>query len=259
MSSKNAKRVRRLEGRIDTLEQRFDQCLARAAYESDCKDAARAKAHRDRQSRREMEAEYATKHWRTVAYAAIIAAILVLVVAISAIRVKAFEPLPPADELMISGLESATHPENDPKNTPVFVMNDEKTDVHDEIQEDFENEKIEAALLAMSTTIEDCTVTHYCICKECCGKDPDHPEYGITASGYVALPGITVAVDPDVIPLGSDVLVDFGDGEIQYFKADDTGSAVKGAHIDLCVATHEEAQQLGIKTATVYWVAPETL
>ena len=114
-----------------------------------------------------------------------------------------------------------------------------------------ENEMIEAALLANATRLDGVTVTHYCPCAACCGKDD-----GITASGVRATPGVSVAVDTDVIPLGSDVLVDYGDGAgLQYYRADDTGAAVKGAHIDLCMATHEEAVEAGVRTATVYWVA----
>ena len=81
---------------------------------------------------------------------------------------------------------------------------------------------------------------------------PDHPAYGITASGRRATPYVSVAVDPSVIQLGADVLVDYGDGEIYYYRADDTGP--KGNHIDLCVSSHEEALRLGVQTATVYWV-----
>ena len=112
-----------------------------------------------------------------------------------------------------------------------------------------ENDLIEAALLEKANMIEDCTITHYDCCVSCCGKTD-----GITASGVQATPGVTVAVDPDVIPLGSDVLVDYGDGEIHYYRADDIGGAVKGNHIDLCVESHEEALLLGCRTATVYWV-----
>ena len=65
-----------------------------------------------------------------------------------------------------------------------------------------ENDLIEAALLGKAHIIEDCTVTHYDCCVACCGKTD-----GITASGVQATPGVTVAVDPEVIPLGSDVLV----------------------------------------------------
>lgn len=115
-------------------------------------------------------------------------------------------------------------------------------------QEEPENELIEAALLASAHRLDNVTVTHYDCCVECCGKAD-----GITASGVRATPGVTVAVDPDVIPLGADVLVDYGDGEICYYRADDTGSGVVGNHIDLCVADHQTAAQLGRRTATVWW------
>lgn len=114
--------------------------------------------------------------------------------------------------------------------------------------EEPENELIEAALLASAHRLDNVTVTHYDCCVECCGKTD-----GITASGVRATPGVTVAVDPDVIPLGADVLVDYGDGMLHYYRADDTGSGVVGNHIDLCVADHQTAVQLGRRTATVWW------
>lgn len=114
-----------------------------------------------------------------------------------------------------------------------------------------ENEMIEAALLSRATRIDDVTVTHYDCCLECCGKTD-----GITASGVRATPGVTVAVDPDVIPLGADVLVDYGDGELHYYRADDVGGAIKGNRIDLCVESHERADELGRRQATVWWVMP---
>ena len=74
----------------------------------------------------------------------------------------------------------------------------------EEVQESFENENIQNALLAKANKIEDVKVTHYCCCVKCCGKDD-----GITYSGVKATPGVTVAVDTSIIPLGSDVLVDY--------------------------------------------------
>lgn len=115
-----------------------------------------------------------------------------------------------------------------------------------------ETEKIEATLLAKSHRIDSVAVTYYCVCEKCCGKSPDHPAYGVTASGLRATPYVSVAVDPSVIPLGADVLVDYGDGELEYYRSDDTGP--KGNHIDLCVSSHEEALRLGVRAATVYWV-----
>lgn len=122
-----------------------------------------------------------------------------------------------------------------------------------EALEDYENEKIEAALLERSQRLDNVTVTHYCVCRKCCGKDPDHPAYGITASGRKLTPYVSVGVDPEVIPLGSTVIADYGNGELHYYVADDTGSSVKGAHIDLAVETHAEALELGVREATVYW------
>lgn len=123
----------------------------------------------------------------------------------------------------------------------------------EEVQEDFENQKIEDALLVKAYKLE-VTVTYYCICEKCCGKPPNHPAYGITSSGSYSIPGVTVAVDPDIIPLDSDVLLDYGDGELHYMRADDTGSGVERNHIDVCLASHEEALQAGVKSATAHWV-----
>ena len=110
---------------------------------------------------------------------------------------------------------------------------------------------IEQALLAKATKIENCRVTYYCAepYKHICGYG-----LGITKSGRELVPHWSCAVDPDVIPLGASVMVDFGDGIIQYYSADDTGGAVKGNHIDICLPTHSECFEQEYNTATVYWL-----
>lgn len=90
--------------------------------------------------------------------------------------------------------------------------------------------------------IGECTITYYCPCEECCGRWAD----GITASGIPAGPGI-VAVDKDIIPLGSTVIIDG-----QKYLAADTGSSVKGLHIDICVADHNTAISSGVTTENVW-------
>jgi len=60
------------------------------------------------------------------------------------------------------------------------------------------------------------------------GRSPSDPSYGHTATGSVVTYGI-VAVDPDVIPLGTKLFIP-GYG---YAVAGDTGGAVKGYIIDL--------------------------
>ena len=235
MSQKNEKlrrQVERLKTRVDDLE-RFKSAWDAAEASVHNQAVLDAATERNAERRRARQAERSAALWRRVAYIALVAAIIVEIIAILAIHASAACA-------------------DDTKNTPIFATNTPEEMVQCEITEDFENENIEAALLARAHVIEDVTVTHYDCCIQCCGKDD-----GITASGRKATPGVTVAVDPNMIPLGSDVLVDYGDGEIHYYRADDTGGAVKGNHIDLCVGSHEEALQLGRRTATVYWVAAE--
>ena len=95
--------------------------------------------------------------------------------------------------------------------------------------------------------IGECTITHYCCeaYEHICG-DGD----GLTATGIPVAPGM-VAVDPDVIPLGSTVIIDG-----QAYLAADTGEAVRGNHVDIAVDTHQEALELGTRTAEV-WVVED--
>jgi N-acetylmuramoyl-L-alanine amidase len=56
-----------------------------------------------------------------------------------------------------------------------------------------------------------------------------------------------IAVDPDVIPLGSKVYVEgFG-----YATAEDTGSAINGNRIDIFIPKREEAMEYGVRNITV--------
>lgn len=75
------------------------------------------------------------------------------------------------------------------------------------------------------------TITHYCPCEICCGKTD-----GITKTGTIATENRTIAVDPTIIPLGTEVEIDG-----QRYVAEDTGGAINNNKIDIFVATHEEA------------------
>ena len=186
-----------------------------------------------------------------------VGAIGVLTVASIGVGCRAYmlkpEPHDVSADRMTTMPEEVWKPEYDIPATEYAYITDEQL-AEIEAQE---AQSVEDALLVHATRIDNVTVTHYCICQKCCGKSPDHPAYGITASGRYATPYVSVAVDPSVIPLGSDVLVDYGDGVIEYYRADDTGSGVGGKHIDLCVSNHQEARNLGVRTATVYVVPHE--
>lgn len=104
-----------------------------------------------------------------------------------------------------------------------------------------ESEKIETAVKEQSVALEVC-LTAYCPCTYCCGEWAD----GITATGVKAQANHTIAVDPDVIPLGSWVLI----GE-EWYRAEDTG-AFCGNIVDIYFDDHEEAKDFGRQTAVVY-------
>lgn len=70
---------------------------------------------------------------------------------------------------------------------------------------------------------------------------------GTTASGTVPEKGRTIAVDPNVIPLGSEVMIDG-----QVYIAEDTGGAIKGNKLDLFVGTEADSVQYGVQQHEVY-------
>lgn len=87
-------------------------------------------------------------------------------------------------------------------------------------------------------------IYHYCPCEKCNGKWAGRH----TASGTVPTASRTIAVDPDVIPLGSEVLIN---GSV--YIAEDTGTGISGKKIDLFVDSHSRALELGTYLANVKW------
>lgn len=79
--------------------------------------------------------------------------------------------------------------------------------------------------------------TAYCPCQACSEGYGRHTHIGTTAEA-----GRTIAVDPDVIDIGSKVEID---GEI--YIAEDVGSAVVGDTIDIFFDSHEEAEEWGTR------------
>ena len=93
------------------------------------------------------------------------------------------------------------------------------------------------------------TATAYDLSFASCGKDPSHPQYGITASG-VDLKGKSlndkfIAVDPKVIKLGSVVHIEFFEPYQHltgYYTAVDTGGAIKGNRVDIFFGSGDVSQ-----------------
>lgn len=88
-------------------------------------------------------------------------------------------------------------------------------------------------------------ITAYCPCETCCGAWAD----GIAYTGGLATEGQTIAVDPDVIPLGSVVEINGW-----QYVAEDIGGAIDGKEIDLFFCSHEDALEWGRQNHEVYLV-----
>ncbi|EGO64806.1 3D domain protein [Acetonema longum DSM 6540] len=76
---------------------------------------------------------------------------------------------------------------------------------------------------------------------------------GLAYDGRPALPYQTIAVDPEVIPLGSSVRVP-GYG---WMLAHDTGNLILGNRIDICLEQEEEMTRFGVQTMEIYVVPPQ--
>lgn len=80
----------------------------------------------------------------------------------------------------------------------------------------------------------------------------DNGKWGnLTHMGTQVRPGV-IAVDPDVIPLGSRVYIEFADGNSMYGVAEDTGGAIKGNRIDIAMHSVDKAYDFGIQNVKVY-------
>jgi 3D (Asp-Asp-Asp) domain-containing protein len=97
-------------------------------------------------------------------------------------------------------------------------------------------------------------LTAYCPCEQCCGywattrpTDENGNLIIYTASGTVAQAGRTIAVDPSVIPHGTEVTING-----HTYVAEDTGYLIVGNRIDIYFDTHEEALEFGVQYADVY-------
>lgn len=142
---------------------------------------------------------------------------------------------------------------------PYIILIDEDNvidvDTMNEIYQDeiLVNEIIEIAVeehpeIRVETTHEflgEFKLTFYCSCENCCGIGGGHT----TASGTTPHINQTVAVDTDVIPFGTRLLINGAE-----YIAEDRGGAIKQNRIDIYVESHEKALEMGVQYADVYIV-----
>lgn len=97
------------------------------------------------------------------------------------------------------------------------------------------------------------TATAYCPCVKCCGVwSAQHPSRGAgyvqrTASGTVPTEGRTIAADWDVLPAGTEVLLNG-----HRYTVEDTGGAIRGNRVDIYFEDHQAALEWGVQKADAY-------
>ena len=102
------------------------------------------------------------------------------------------------------------------------------------------------------------TATGYCPCKICC-EQYSYEVTGVpnkTASGTTPTAGRTLAVDPKMIPYGTEVIIKGSNGYDGTYVAEDKGGAIKEdgrSQIDMYFNTHQEALKFGVRNITIYW------
>ena len=159
--------------------------------------------------------------WRTRAkrlwgVVGILIAIIALLVSLLAFQVIDKLQLEPKPELILA--------EPNPENEPAVVSEEPAEGITAEVE-----------------CLGNYTITYYCPEKRC------SEQWGTqTSTGVTAQEGVTVAVDPEVIPYGTLLYIE----GIGYRIAQDCGGAIKGNKIDVYVNSHEDEN--GKHSAKVY-------
>ncbi|MDO5564345.1 MAG: 3D domain-containing protein [Eubacteriales bacterium] len=119
----------------------------------------------------------------------------------------------------------------------------------------YDNDKNTTKKFEKGELIGSFKLTGYCPCAKCNGR------YSTTTySGATTRVNHTVATDKTVIPMGTYIIMEGASGDTVHLydglhKAEDIGGGVKGNHLDVFCATHEEARQVtnkGYQYANVY-------
>ena len=109
------------------------------------------------------------------------------------------------------------------------------------------------------------TATAYDLSVQSCGKPIGHPQYGITSNGTniagkTREQAMSIAVDPNVIPLGSQVKITFPEPYTHFngvYTANDTGGGIKGKKIDIFMGDfgsnnpHQSVWDFGVREVEV--------
>lgn len=97
-------------------------------------------------------------------------------------------------------------------------------------------------------------ITAYCHCEKCCGNwaknrptDEDGSLLVYTASGELAVEGVTIAADTSILPFGTEVIIDG-----KRYIVQDRGRVIKNNRIDVYFENHQDALEFGVQYKEVF-------
>lgn len=120
--------------------------------------------------------------------------------------------------------------------------------------------QVEPSSLTGEAVLEEieANVSAYCPCKRCCGKEPSHPAYRVTTSGYKIKNGDRLVAAPKEYPFGTWLIIE-GYNDSKPVKVLDRGGAIDETNeFDILFAertddkyNHQQALNWGRKQMTV--------
>jgi len=162
-------------------------------------------------------------------------ALCVIAIFINIIIVFGYIYLELEDKRQITNIEKVKH-KSAIKNKPKKI----------EIETDKESDTDKAV---EPVSLGEFKLTAYCSCEICCGVWANNRPNGIVygAIGEELKEGYSIAVDPEVIPYRTEVIIDG-----KTYKAQDCGGAIKGNRIDVYFEDHDDALEFGVKHTEVF-------
>lgn len=144
-------------------------------------------------------------------------------------------------------------------NCDIESYNYENEEILEEMYEEPEQIEVEQALEKEEpklVSLGDFRLTAYCSCEKCCGKwalnrqkDENGKDIVYGSTGAILAAGASIAVDPAVIPYGSQVEING-----HTYTAHDTGGAIQGNRIDVYFDNHQDALNFGVQYAEVFLI-----
>ena len=153
--------------------------------------------------------------------------------------------------LIVIGILCCEHKNNREANTTIETKRTIKDTRIIEIETNKESDTNQAV---EPVSLGEFKLTAYCSCEICCGKwalnrpiDTNGNEIVYGSIGERLTEGYSIAVDPNVIPYGTEVVING-----HTYKAQDCGGAIKENRIDVYCDDHQAALNFGVQYAEVF-------